>query len=198
MYFRMLLDESTGQITYLLADLDAAQAVLIDPRSQDAAVIQAMLDEHRLRLVRVLCTDGHERCRAQWPALTEALPATRDLPVAAALGDGDTVVFGSEHLRVVATPGHTEQGLSYQWRDRVFCGDLLTPMGCPDRPGVSNPSAWWDSVSRKVFSLPPETLLFNGHSTSAWSVSNVLTQRRRHPWFAGLRRDDALALMKAS
>lgn len=198
MYFRMLLDDASGQITYLLADLDAAQAVLIDPVGQDATVVQAMLDEHRLRLVRVLCTDGHERCRKQWQALMAALPAARDLQSAAALADGDAVVFGSEHLRVVATPGHTDQGLSYQWRDRVFCGDLLTPMSCPDRPGVSNPSAWWDSVSRKVFGLPAETLLFNGHSTASWSVSNVLAQRRGHPWFAGLRRDDALALMKAN
>ena len=197
MYFRMLLDEESGQISYLLADLDAAEAVLIDPRAQDASVIQAMLDEHRLKLIKVLCTDGHERCRMQWSELIEVLPAAACLGASAAPVDGDTVVFGSEHLRVVATPGHTPNGLSFQWRDRVFCGDLLTPMGCPDRPGVSSPAAWWDSVSGKLFSLPPETLLFNGHATSSWSVSNVLTQRRRHPWFAGLRRDDALALMKA-
>ena len=198
MYFRMLLDDATGQITYLLADLNAAQAVLIDPRAQDAAVIQAMLDEHRLRLVSVLCTDGHEQCCAQCPELIVAMPEVLDLPSTAALCDGDTVVFGSEYLRVFATPGHTDQALSYQWRDRVFCGGLLTPMGCPDRPGVINPSAWWESVSRKVFMLPPETLLFNGHARNDWSVSNVWTQRRHHPWFAGLCRDDALALMKVN
>lgn len=197
MYFRMLLDDASGQITYLLADLDAAEAVLIDPRTQDTPVIQAMLDEHRLRLVRVLCTDGHERCRASRSALRAAWPLACAEP-ARALQEGDAVVFGAEHLRVVATPGHTDAGLSYQWRDRVFCGDLLTPLNCPDHPGVSDPAAWWDSVSRKVFGLPPETLLFNGHAQGAWSVSNVLTQRQVHPWFAGLRRDDALALMSGS
>jgi sulfur dioxygenase len=197
MYFRMLLDEASGQITYLLADLDASQAVLIDPRAQDATVIHAMLEEHHLRLARVLYTDGHDPAPARWSvqkaAIAEGLDQTNDAP----LSDGEAVVFGAEHLRVMATPGHTDLGLSYQWRDRVFCGDLLTPMSCPECPGVSSSAAWWDSVSRRIFNLPPETLLFSGHSRSSWSVSNVLTQRRTHPWFAGLRRDDALALMKA-
>jgi sulfur dioxygenase len=198
MYFRMLLNERSAQITYLLADLEAAEAVLIDPCSADAGVIQAMLDEHHLKLTGVLCTDGHNRCQPQWAAWVSALPAAQGLPMDLSVSDGDTLVFGAEHLRVLATPGHTDLGMSYQWRDRVFCGDLLTPMACTERPGVSNASAWWDSVCHKVLNLPPETLLFNGHTQQAGSVSNVLTQRRHHPWFAGLRRDDALALMNES
>jgi hypothetical protein len=33
-----------------LADLDAGEAVLVDPRGADVAVLASMLDEHRLRL----------------------------------------------------------------------------------------------------------------------------------------------------
>ncbi len=177
MYFRILLDEASGLISYLMADLEAAEAVLIDPRPNDEGVIRAMLHEYRLGLVRALCTDGHGCAQAPLPS------------------DGELVTFGAEHIRVVATPGHTERGLSFLWRDRLFCGGLLAPLACPEAPGLSSPADWWDSAHHKVLALPAETLLFSGHAAAEWSVSNVLTQRRRHPWFAGLRRDEALARM---
>lgn len=195
MYFRILPDDGAGQVTYLLADLEAAEAVLIDPRMADLGVIQALLQEHHLRHVTVLCTDGHNRCRAQRDELMAALPQGGSHPVPVPALEGGLVPFGAEHVRVIATPGHSAHGVSYLWRDRLFCGGLLTPLDCLVHPGVDDPAAWWDSVSRKVLSLPPETLLFNGHASPGWMVSNVMTQRRSHPWFAGLGRDDAMARM---
>ena len=56
MYFRFLHDDSTGTVSYLLADLDAGAAVVIDPRSADLPLLQAMLDVHRLRLQWVMWT----------------------------------------------------------------------------------------------------------------------------------------------
>ena len=59
MYFRMLHDDATGLLTYLLADLEAREAVLIDPRPADASVVHAMLAEHGLRAVATVETDAH-------------------------------------------------------------------------------------------------------------------------------------------
>ena len=39
MYFRILHDEASGELSYLLADLDAREAVLIDPRGRDLPVL---------------------------------------------------------------------------------------------------------------------------------------------------------------
>ena len=45
MLFRILHDEASGEITYLLADADVREAVLVDPHSRDLPVLQALLDE---------------------------------------------------------------------------------------------------------------------------------------------------------
>ena len=37
MYFRLLHDEASGGVSYLLADLEAGEAVLIDPRGVDVS-----------------------------------------------------------------------------------------------------------------------------------------------------------------
>ena len=50
-------------------------------------------------------------------------------------------------------------------------------------------------MTRGVFTLPVETLLFAGHAPRARVVSTVLEQRRWHPFFAGQSRDGFLAQM---
>ncbi len=199
MYFRLLHDEATGAVTYLLADTDSGDAVLVDPRGVDVPVLSAMLDEKQLRLRWLLRTHEHDAVlTAESRALEalEALGAARVQHHVPANEDG-MLVFGHEHVRVLATPGHTAACLSFQWRDRLFCGGLLAVDACPFQPRPALPGALWDSVTRLVFPLPAETLLFSGHARRLCAVSSVLEQRRWHPWFGAAGRDEFLARVAA-
>ena len=204
MYFRILHDDASGALSYLLADLDRRECALIDARAADMPVLRAMLDEHRLRLCWLLHTHEHNGRRAAeaeaaalgWPAIPRiprATPLRRPLPQV----EPDTLVFGNELLRVMPTPGHTAGCLSFQWRDRLFCGDLLSVDSCPVQPRPALPEALWDSATRRVFTLPGETLLFCGHASRGRVVSSVLEQRRWHPWLGGATRDEFLARVHA-
>ena len=203
MYFRILNNENSGELTYLLADLTAREAVLIDPHGRDLPVLAALLSERALRLRWVLRTHHHDAIHTTEPALLTRLGA----PVVqgGATGnesethgrDGAVLPFGDELIHVVATPGHTPTCLSFAWRDRLFCGGLLAVTACPHQANPQAPEALWDSVIQKVFTLPEETLLFAGHEQRARAVSTVLEQRRWHPFFSGLTRDEFLAHMAA-
>ena len=195
MYFRMLHDETTGSMTYLLADLASREAVLIDPRGGDVAVLMAMLGEYDLRLSWILKTHEHDavlpRRELHVMSLLKAPQVVHDLPSAS------TLTFGNEHVTVISTPGHTAGCLSFLWRDRLFCGGLLEVDGCPHQSRPEQPQALWDSVHEKVFTLPAETLLFSSRACSGRVVSTVLEQRLWSPWFAGTTRDEFLARMQA-
>lgn len=193
MYFRLLHDDASGSVSYLLADLESAQAVLIDPRGADVPLLRAMLDEHRLALRWVLRTHEHD-----------ALLPRPELAALAALGapcvmhhvpEETLLPLGHEHVEVMATPGHTAGCLSFRWRDRLFCGGLLAVDACPFQPVPADPAALWDSVTRQVFPLPDETLLFAGHALQGRAASTVFEQRRWHPWFGAASRDAFLARM---
>lgn len=191
MYFRMLHDEPSGSMSYLLADLEAGEAVLIDPRGADVSVLRAMLAEHRLALRWVLRTHQHDALlpREEVEALTslDAPQVVHQVPAEALLP------FGDEHVEVLATPGHTAGCLSFRWRDRVFCGGLLAVDACPFQPRPADPRALWDSVVQCIFTLPDETLLFAGHARQGRAASTVFEQRRWHPWFGAASRDEFLA-----
>jgi glyoxylase-like metal-dependent hydrolase (beta-lactamase superfamily II) len=196
MYFRLLHDDASGALSYLLADLDAGEAVLIDPRGADVPVLRAMLDEHRLRLRWVLRTHEHDAHQPDEPAALARLGAPS---VQHHAPERPQVLnFGHEHLRVLSTPGHTAGCLSYLWRDRLFCGGLLAADACPFQPWPELPEALWDSATQRVFTLPAETLVFTAHAAHTRAVSNVLEQRRRHPWLGGTTRDEFLVRARPS
>ena len=201
MYFRILHDEASGELTYLLADLDAREAVLVDPRGRDLPVLAALLAERDLHLRWILRTHQHDHLQVQEQAQLARLRAPM---VQGAAGenlrmarDGDVLPFGNELVRVLATPGHTAGCLSFAWRDRLFCGGLLAVDACPHQPVPALPEALWDSVTQRVFTLLGETLLFAGHACRSRAVSTVLEQRRWHPFFAGVSRDEFLARVAA-
>lgn len=196
MYFRMLHDEPTGALTYLLADLDAGDAVLIDPRAADVPVLKAMLAEHRLNLRCWVRTHTHHGAQAADDA--RALAALGTPCVEPKVPPGGVLPFGSEHVIVLETPGHTQGCLSFRWRDRLFCGDVLAVDECPDGRDPEAPAALWDSVTRRIFTLPAETLLFRSHCRDGRAVSTVLEQRRHHPWFARASRDQFLGRFRPS
>jgi glyoxylase-like metal-dependent hydrolase (beta-lactamase superfamily II) len=201
MYFRILHDESSGELSYLLADADAREAVLVDPRGRDLPLLRSLLAERDLRLRWVLRTHQHDTLLPQEPALLASLGAPvvqgHGTATRQAAAHGDRLPFGDEIISILATPGHTESCLSFGWRDRLFCGGLLAVDACPHQPKPAMPEALWDSVRQRVFTLPDETLLFAGHERRARAVSTVLEQRRWHPFFAGLSRDAFLARVAA-
>lgn len=75
MYFRILHDEASGELTYLLADQDAREAVLVDPRGRDLPLLAALLAERELRLRWVLRTHQHDALHAREPAQLARLGA---------------------------------------------------------------------------------------------------------------------------
>jgi glyoxylase-like metal-dependent hydrolase (beta-lactamase superfamily II) len=79
--------------------------------------------------------------------------------------DGETFEVGGFRGEVVATPGHTPDGIAYRIGDAVFVGDTLF---MPDRGTArcdfagGDARRLWRSV-RRIFSMPPETRLFVCH-----------------------------------
>ena len=193
MDFRILHSATGSELSYLLADRPSGEALLIDPRARDLPLIQALLQENRLRLRWVLRTHQHDQLQPMEFARLRQLGApmvqgeTRD--GVQGVRHGEVLELGQERVQVWATPGHTDHCLSYLWRDRVFCGGLLALDACPLQPYPADPAALWDSVTRRLFTLPDETLLFAGHEVPLQAVSTVWAQRRAHPWFAKLDRD---------
>jgi hydroxyacylglutathione hydrolase len=79
------------------------------------------------------------------------------------IGDGEQFLFAGEPVRVIATPGHTLDMLSFHFPDQgvLFAADTLFAMGC-GRVFEGTPEQMWHSLE-KLMRLPPKTVVYCGH-----------------------------------
>ena len=78
--------------------------------------------------------------------------------------DGDTIKLGSLEIKVLHTPGHTQGGVCYLVDGNLFSGDTIfrEAVGRCDLEG-GNFNQIVESIEDKIFTLPPETLIYPGH-----------------------------------
>jgi sulfur dioxygenase len=201
MYFRQLIDPDTGSMTYLIGDLEQLLAVVIDPHPRQDQLILSLLAERDLKLLYVLRTHVHASQIDSCHDLLRLTGATLVLGDAApCVGDclrlkhGDLLRFYHETIAVLGTPGHTPACVSFLWRDRLFCGDVLEIGACGRaEDGDADLGRMFDSVTQRIFILPDETLIFPGHDFNGRTVSTVTEERQRNPCFSGHSRDVCIA-----
>jgi glyoxylase-like metal-dependent hydrolase (beta-lactamase superfamily II) len=102
------------------------------------------------------------------------------------LRDDEVVQAGSLSVTAIPTPGHTPACMSFKLGDAVFTGDALflddVGVGRCDFPR-GDAGALYDSVVKRLFTLPDETRLFVGHdypsAGRAWKASTTVGEAKR-------------------
>lgn len=169
--FRQLFDYETWTYTYLLADSESKEAAIIDSVREQAPRDLKILSELKLYLKYSLETHIHadhitaanilrEKTGCKTGVSENAKVNCADLQ----LKDNDELFLGKIKIKVLATPGHTDTCLSFVCDNMVFTGDTLfvRDVGRTDFQQGSN-EKMYHSISRKLFSLPDDFLVFPGH-----------------------------------
>lgn len=193
--FQQLFDYDTWTFTYLLADAVSKEAVLIDTVIENVDRDLKLIDELGLNLKYVLDTHIHAdhvtgsgNLRTARGAKT-AIAKKANIPCADLnLSEGDVVKFGPFTIKVLETPGHTDASLSFVCEDMVFSGDALLVRGT-GRTDFQNGSAseLYDSITKKLFTLPKETKLYPGHDYKGFSFSTIADEMKHNPRAGGGR-----------
>jgi len=204
--FRQLGDPTSSTYTYLLADSDTREAILIDPVFdqvlRDAALVEELGLELRWTLDTHVHADhvtgawllkGRTGCRIAVSAASGASGADRYL------AHGDKIAFGSRHLEARATPGHTNGCMTFVLGDpaMAFTGDCLLIRGS-GRTDFQQGDArsLYRSVHEQIFSLPAGCLLYPAHDYRGLTATSVAEERRYNPRLAdSIAEDDFVGYM---
>ena len=96
--------------------------------------------------------------------------------------EGDEIKFGHSTLKTLFTPGHSPASISlYCEQDKfVIAGDVLFFMsiGRTDLPG-GNHDLLLQSIREKLFTLPNETIVYNGHGQK----TQIAFEKLNNPFF---------------
>lgn len=178
---------------------------LVDPVRERLDTYRAMLAARDLKLELVLETHTHAdhmmMSRAGLQSLGAPCIMHESSPsplVTRHVRHGDVVDLGGESIHVLHTPGHTPDSVSYRVEGAVLTGDtlLIGGSGRADLQG-GDAGAQFDSVTRLLFSLPDDTVVWPAHDYRGRASSTVGTERRDNARFAGATRESYIAKMRA-
>lgn len=163
---------------------DGGEAAVIDPQ-RDVSIYLEECASLGVRLRWVIETHLHADFVSGHVELAARAGATVCISAEAGaefshrdLRDGDDLRLGSAKLRILATPGHTQESICVvvMERDRpvaVFTGDTLFigDVGRPDLSPVKTPQELaadlFDSLHEKLLKLPDDTVVYPAHGAGS-------------------------------
>ena len=204
--------DGTGTLSYLLVDESTRSAAIIDPNSEDLSRIQELVKELSATVVAFIETHTHvdhisatndlkqiysaplymhENTKNKWKVVDQGekfgigdiLRANAKLEVDVYVNDNDTITVGNEKVKVLHTPGHTDNHISLLAGDDLFTGDLLLigQAGRSDLPGGS-PDEQFDSFQTKILPLPDATRIWPGHDYEENTFALLRDERKSNPF----------------
>jgi len=183
MIFGQMPVGSIQNFAYIVGDEDEGICVVVDP--SDPEKVLRIADEKNLRIIYIINTHGHgdhtggnkelkDRTGAKIVAHKKA-KIQKDVEVE----DGDIIDVGTLKIKVIHTPGHTQDGICLLVENKLMTGDTLFVGECgrTDLPG-SDPRALYDSLFNKILKLDDDIEVYPGHDYGPKPSSTIGNERR--------------------
>jgi len=188
--------------TYLVADAEGGDGVVIDPSFGIDPVLEA-IDARSVKVRYILNTHSHpdhvagnqdvrDRTGAKVVAHRVA-PLHQDVSV----DDGDAFAAGRLKFEVVHTPGHTKDSVLYVFEGNVATGDTLFVGECgrTDLPG-GDPSEMYDSLHRRLVALDDALVVLPGHDYGSTPTSTIGREKRENYTLAPRTREEFVQFLR--
>jgi sulfur dioxygenase len=206
MIFRQLFDQETWTYTYLIADENLGEALIVDSVLERCERDIQLISELGLRLKFTLETHVHADHITGAGKLRNRLGCKTVYPFGSGanlidqeIADKEIIRLGEITIRAISTPGHTDAHMAYLVNsDRVLTGDALFIRGCGRTDFQSgNPGQLYDAIWDKIFSLEDSVMVFPGHDYQGQLMSTIGEEKRFNPRFQGKTRQEFIRFMDA-
>ncbi|HKF02660.1 MAG TPA: rhodanese-like domain-containing protein [Candidatus Sulfotelmatobacter sp.] len=195
MYFEQFYLGCLAHASYLLAS--EGEAVVVDPQRDVELYLKAAADQG-VTIRHIFEThlhadfvSGHKELAARTGARiymgAQANAAFPHVPVS----DGFELKFGKASIRVLETPGHTPESICLvvtdaeksadPWAvltgDTLFIGDVGRPDLSPKHTPAQLAGLLYDSLHRKLMTLPDKVLVYPAHGAGSLCGKNMRAER---------------------
>ena len=178
---------SSGCLSYFIGCKEKKVAVVIDPEEAKIEEYLGLAEFFDTRLVYAIDTHTHADHVSACKMLRESadvkvvMHRDTDAPyVDLKVADGDVIRCGTIDIRVIHTPGHTQDSACLLVGERLFTGDTLLIGGCgrTDLPG-GDPEKQFESL-RKISALGDAIQVYPAHDYRP-ACSTIGEEKKSNP-----------------
>lgn len=204
-FFRQLFDSTSYTYTYLLADKNTKEAILIDPVLEHANRDTQLVKELGFTLIYAANTHVHADHVTGTGKIKSLIPKCQSLISKASgakadkyIESGEILKIGNLEIEIRGTPGHTDGCVTYVLHNHrmAFTGDALLIRGCGRtdfQQGCSE--KLYDSVHKQIFSLPDDYTLYPAHDYKGQTATTVKEEKQWNPRLTKSK-DEFIEIMK--
>ena len=183
MFFKQVIQRGDN-FSYIIADDETKEAAVVDPSFNADAIIRILRNQN-LNVKYVINTHDHidhtasnEDFRLNFGAKVVAHKLShvnKDVSVV----DGDVIRVGETVIKVIHTPGHTQDSICLLVDDKLLTGDTLFVGECgrTDLPGGSAEDMYY-SLFGKLMKLDDNIKVYPGHDYGPKPYSTIGVERR--------------------
>jgi len=204
LYVKQMFDRSSCTYTYLLADPNTHEGAIIDAVEEQLDRDLKFIGELGIELLYIIETHIHADHVSSAGLLRQLTGAKIVYSQYAAVKsidievkEGDVLPLGQYNIRAIRTPGHTNGCMSYYVDGMAFTGDTLLIRGCGRTDfQQGNPKDLYNSITKKLFSLADDTIIYPGHDYNGNICSTIAEEKKWNPRI-GLQKslDDFIQIM---
>ena len=189
MIFQQLFDDKSSTYTYIISSGEGREALIIDPVIEHTEKYIKILENLKLKLVKVIDTHIHADHITALNELNKRTSCARVMGensksevIDLKIKDDEKVKIENIELKAMYTPGHTDCSYSYLMNDRVFTGDTLLINGT-GRTDFQNGSSYdaYESLFNKLLKLPEKTLVYPAHDYNGKKFSTIENEKNNNP-----------------
>jgi hydroxyacylglutathione hydrolase len=208
MIFRPYFYFDRGCAAYLFGCGSLSRCAVVDARAEDVESYLSFAAAKNIGITHVIDTHVHADHRSGGPELARRAGVPYHLHESASVDfaftpikDGEEIELGNTRVRVIHTPGHSEDSVCLLVTDLkrgtdpwfVLTGDTLFvgAVGRPDLPGRAreNAAELYASIHTKLLTLPDDIEVYPGHFSgsvcgaglSGKPMSTIGFERRWNP-----------------
>ena len=189
MIFNQLFDDKSSTYTYVIASGEGREALIIDPVIEHTEEYIKLLENLKLKLVKVIDTHIHADHITGLNELSKRTDCSKIMGehsksevIDLKIKDNEKINIEKIELKAIYTPGHTDCSYSYLMNDRVFTGDTLLINGT-GRTDFQNGNSYdaYESLFGKLLKLPEKTLVYPAHDYNGKKNSTIESEKNNNP-----------------
>lgn len=175
--------------SYLITNPKTNCCILIDPKLDYVDFYVNKITENLYKLLMVIDTHSHSDHLSACSFLKEFFGCiyamhenSTSSSIDLGLRDNDHINLGEILLKIIYTPGHTDDSICVIVEDKIITGDVLflnDSCGRDDLP-TSNSSLHWKSL-KKLKKLPEYLIVCPGHNYPSYPSSTIWFQKQVNP-----------------